>query len=106
MKNANDRGTKKWSAMMLTEHQEALTKLFHYDKHTEKPFLSEDQVAKIDFMLRRAVSDDLSIAITYYSEEGFHNIKGKITSINAYNKTLLMKGYMIDMEDVTEAEIL
>ncbi|MDY0395457.1 hypothetical protein RWE15_14660 [Virgibacillus halophilus] len=28
MMEANDRGTKKWTALMLTEHQEALRKLF------------------------------------------------------------------------------
>lgn len=106
MMKANDRGTKKWSAMMLTEHQEALTKLFHCNEHTMKPVLSEDQVEQIDFILRRAVSDDLPIAITYYSGNGLHSMKGKITSINAYNKTLWMNGGKITIGDIVDAEIL
>ena len=53
----NDRGTIKWTSLMLPEHVEAIQKLWKEDERVEKAILDEQQLEELEFALQRAKSD-------------------------------------------------
>lgn len=79
--SVNDRGAKKWTAMMLPEHVEALKQIFA-EEHKERPILDEQQMEENGFILRNASKGNLIVQIKYYTNNDFHIIEGKIYSID------------------------
>ncbi|GGD12787.1 YolD-like family protein [Pontibacillus salipaludis] len=56
-----DRGTIKWTSLMLPEHVEMLKEVWKEDERVEKGMLAEDQAVEIDFKLQRALTDSLTV---------------------------------------------
>lgn len=83
-----DRGTIKWTSLMLPEHVEMVKEVWKEDERLEKGMIAEDQAVEIDFKLKRALSDDLTIGITHHN--GFDNsyCVVKLISINYSSKLL------------------
>ncbi|MFD2759694.1 YolD-like family protein [Lentibacillus juripiscarius] len=82
MSDVNDRGTKKWTAMMLPEHEELLRKMWAEQEYKEKPILDEQQKEEIDARLQAAVNNDLTVEVKHYNGRDFLTNKGKLTRIN------------------------
>lgn len=55
MSEANDRGTKKWAAMMIPEHEKLLQQLWAEQDCEEIPILDEQQKEKISAQLQLAI---------------------------------------------------
>jgi len=103
----NDRGTKKWSSIMLPEHVEALKKVFAEQDYKEKPILDDQQKVEIDLKLQLALSDDLTVEVKYFADHDFHLVKGKLRTIDALNKRLRFNdGTEVKLEDVIDVTIL
>ncbi|MBH0230547.1 YolD-like family protein [Halobacillus yeomjeoni] len=56
-----DRGTIKWTSLMLPEHVEMVKKLWKEDQRVEKGIIDEQKAVEIDFLMQRALTDDLTV---------------------------------------------
>ncbi|MGM8365855.1 YolD-like family protein [Virgibacillus sp. W0181] len=72
-----DRGTKKWTSLMLPEHVEMLKQVFAETSYQEKPMLDEQQKMKIDRELSDALNRGGSVEITVYQNHRLDKVSGK-----------------------------
>lgn len=79
--SVNDRGTMKWTSLMLPEQVEMLRDLSDEMNRKDKPILDEQQIAENEFKLRGALDKKLSVKITYFVDHDYHEIKGHVNSI-------------------------
>ncbi|GAB4073714.1 hypothetical protein GCM10028778_12170 [Barrientosiimonas marina] len=86
MADINDRGTKKWTAMMMPEHEEMLRQLWQEQEYKEKPILDEQKQMEIDTKLQLAINDDLMIEAEYYDHDlhDFQKIRGRLLMIDTF----------------------
>lgn len=106
MMQVNDRGSKKWTALMLPEHVEALKKLFAEQDHKEKPILDEQQMIDNEFILQQAIENDLDVEIKCFEDHDFHTVKGKLLFIDAMSKYLQLDHIEIKLENIIEVNLL
>lgn len=99
-----DRGTKKWTAMMLPEHVEGLKQLFKEEAYKRMPILDEQQKIQNDFMLQAALKDDLQIQITYFKDHDFHTIEGHVLFMDILNGILRMDEVDVKLEHIIEVD--
>lgn len=78
----NDRGTIKWTTMMLPEHAEALRKLREQQQYKSKPILDVQLIEENEIKLQRAIHDNLTVEIKYFKNHDFHFIKEKLHGID------------------------
>ncbi|WP_052000762.1 YolD-like family protein [Gracilibacillus boraciitolerans] len=74
----NDRGNKKWTALMLPEHVEILRSLDEMEKDMEKPILSVDQLEEMETTLNEALENSLPVTIKYHKNKRIHQVTGSI----------------------------
>lgn len=84
--SVNDRGTIKWTAMMMPEHVELLNQLKEKQNRKQKPILDEQQLEENGFQLMMAHKDNLLISIKYYDNYDYNNIRGYVDKINYQDK--------------------
>ncbi|KGP92413.1 hypothetical protein N780_13455 [Pontibacillus chungwhensis BH030062] len=77
-----DRGTIKWTSLMLPEHVEMLKKVWKEDERVEKGLLAEDQAAEIDLKLRLAFKDDLTVEVKFHNGTNYTSDKIKVLDID------------------------
>jgi len=105
--NVNDRGTKKWSSIMLPEHVDALKQVFAEQEYKEKPILDDQQKVEIDLKLQIAIQNDLPIEVEYFKDHDFHKIKDKVLTIDSLNRYLrLEKIDKLHLNDIIDVQIL
>jgi len=103
----NDRGTKKWTSLMLPEHVEALKKVFAETDYVEKPILDEQQQMEMDMILQLALKDNRTVKIKCYVEHDYRTVEGKPVIIDMLNNCLkLHNGAEIKLDDVMEVNTL
>ncbi|TGB04674.1 YolD-like family protein [Halobacillus salinus] len=112
MGKPNDRGTIKWTSLMLPEHVEAIQELWKEDKKIEKPILDEQKLEEIGQVLQLAMKDDLTVELQHHNGFDFSYTKMKITSIDTQTKRVRgidqsdkLRTY-IDFAEITDARIL
>lgn len=99
----NDRGTKKWTSLMLPEHVEALKKVFAEEDNEEKPILDEQQQMEMDMILQLALKDNLTVKIKCYLDHNYLTVEGKPVIIDMFNNCLkLHNGMEIKLDNVVE----
>ncbi|WP_404451819.1 YolD-like family protein [Virgibacillus necropolis] len=101
----NDRGTKKWTAMMLPEHIELLKKMWEETDYKEKPILDEQQIAEMELKLQCALHNNLTVEIKYYDKPHYSVARGKLLMINAGTGILRLGEKEIDLENVLDVYI-
>jgi hypothetical protein len=77
----NDRGTKKWTSLMLPEHLEKLKNVFAEQAYKTKPMLDEQQIMENESILQHAIYDHLTVGIKYFQDHDLHHLQGKITKV-------------------------
>ena len=102
----NDRGTKKWTSLMLPEHIKMLEDIWKEDKKKIKPMMDEQLQIEFGSLLQLALKDDLTVEVTYHADFNFHTTKGKLTMIDALNRRVQFSYKEINMDDITEVTIL
>lgn len=101
-----DRGTKKWTSLMLPEHIELLKDAFAEFEYKEKPILDEQQIIEINTQLKHALKANLAVEIKYYLDHDFYTSKGKLLNIDTFGGYLRLDDenkeeiYLIDIVDV------
>jgi len=96
----NDRGTKKWTSLMLPEHVEILKKVFAEQAYQTKPILDEQQVRENETTLKHAIHEDFAIEIKYFKNYEFKKAQGKVTNMNDHH--LWIAHTKICLKDIIE----
>src|SRR5699024_528058 len=103
----NDRGTKKWTSLMLPEHVEALKKVFAEIDYEERPILDEQQQMEMDMILQLALKDNRTVKIKCYTGHDYRTVAGKPVIIDMLDNWLkLPNGAEMRVDDVMEVNIL
>ncbi|ALX48512.1 YolD-like family protein [Lentibacillus amyloliquefaciens] len=104
MSDVNDRGTKKWTALMMPEHEEMLRKWWAAQDYKEKPILDEQQKEEINARLQAAFHNSLPVEVTYYNRGEFLTAKGKLLNISPF-KLMLEDNFAIELQNVLDVSI-
>lgn len=86
-----DRGTIKWTAMMLPEHVKLLRELHEDRDKQEKPLLDEGALEEMDRMLGLAIETKLPIQINYFEKGYFKNLTGLAKRYDPLNRKLCIE---------------
>lgn len=101
----NDRGTIKWTTMMLPEHANLLREMWSQKEWKEKPILDEQLVNEINLKLQLALKDDLTIEIEYFKDHDYQKTKGKLLGVDPLLNYVRMDDVEIPLDSVTGARI-
>ncbi|MFD1038927.1 YolD-like family protein [Virgibacillus byunsanensis] len=80
--SVNDRGTIKWTSMMLPEHVNLLREMWEEKSQKDKPILEEDIKEEINTQLQLAIHDNLTIEVKHFSGRDYLTKKGKLAKID------------------------
>lgn len=76
--NYRDRGSIKWSSLMLPEHKERLSAWYKEQEYVAKPELDEQKWEEINRLLAEAWAENQKIEVTYYHDHRLHTAVGRI----------------------------
>ncbi|RDW16507.1 YolD-like family protein [Oceanobacillus arenosus] len=107
----NDRGTKKWTSLMMPEHIGMLNEYWDSMDNKIKPILDEQQLDEIGIKLHEAITKDLEVEITYYGKgnHDYLSIKEKIYRIDYIDKYIKMDNFdrsKIEFCDILDINIV
>lgn len=94
-----DRGTKKWTSLMLPEHVEMIKQLWAENDYKAKPILSNQQLEENEFILQEALHNNLSVQIKYFKDHDFHFIEGKVSKTSDH---LIINDVVVKLSDILE----
>lgn len=101
----NDRGTKKWTAIMMPEQIKMLQDVFAEQNHKEKPTLDDQRLAENETMLKEAIENNLTVEIIYFKDHDLHDVCGKILFIQPQNGYLQLDDLKINLDDIIEVNL-
>lgn len=103
--SVNDRGTIKWTSMMMPEHIEILKQINEQQEWKEKPMISEYQKEEINLALQLALKDDLTIELEYFKNHDHHKIKGNLLGVDVLNQFVTIEDQNLPLDSLTGAWI-
>jgi hypothetical protein len=83
-----DRGTIKWTAMMLPEHVKLLREWQKEDEYQTKPELDEQQLEAMNDTLCEAMASGQEVMITYFEQKKYKLLVGTIHYYDEIKKKL------------------
>lgn len=83
-----DRGTIKWTSLMLPEHVEMVKNVWEEDERIEKPILDDQQLEEIGFALERSMQDGLTVKVKYHNGFDFSYVNIKVTALDSNQKVI------------------
>lgn len=96
-----DRGTIKWTSLMLPEHVEQLKNLWKEDLKEERIILDQQMMEKFEKKILNAYMNQKSICVKYYVQNDIKKIQAKITHINEHKKEITFHtGQILAIKDV------
>lgn len=104
--DVNERGTKKWTSLMLPEHVQMLEELDQEQDRKEKPVLDEQMITENYMVMEEALRSDLKIRIKYYADYDYKYHEGFLLSVDTINMIVFMEEININLDDVLEVHIL
>ena len=87
----HDRGTIKWTSLMLPEHVELLKRIWSEDKKVTKPCLDEQELELINNRILEAYHQKQPIQIEYYQDNQMLDIHGTVKKIDLLNQMVMIK---------------
>ncbi|HET7579515.1 MAG TPA: YolD-like family protein [Bacillales bacterium] len=104
----HDRGTIKWSSLMLPEHKERLSAWYKEQDYEAKPELDEQQREEINRTLMEALEENRELEVTFYQGHHFHKEKGHIGKFARGRAIQVVRasgdGIWIDVRDITDVQ--
>src|SRR5690625_4014097 len=100
----NDRGTKKWTSIMLPEHVKMIGEMYEEMDRKEKPVLDEQQIEENSFKLQGALEHKLEVKVRYFVDYDFEKVEGSVKSIR--DDLIYIEGTGINFDDIIEVEFL
>lgn len=103
---ANDRGTKKWTSLMLTEHVEMLQDVWEEAERVEKPVIDEQEILSIEENIRISLRDSRRVDLKVYDQYKFNYLQGRVRRIDHLNKLIqLDDGSRFKFTNILAAEL-
>ena len=102
----NDRGTKKWTSIMLPEHAKMLEHIWKESEHKDKPILDEQKLIENEMLLQGAIHDNLIVEIKYFKDHDFQTIKGEELFVETQNRYLQLNNIKVELDDIIEVVVL
>lgn len=81
-----DRGSIKWTSLMLPEHVEMIRNLWKEDERVEKGIVDEQKAVEIDFLLQRALTDDLTVRVKIHNGFDYDELTLKMKQVNKQDR--------------------
>ncbi|MFC2947662.1 YolD-like family protein [Virgibacillus sediminis] len=88
MGQLNDRGTKKWTSLMMPEHIQLLNQMWKEKEYKEKPILDEQKMQDINAQLQLAIHNNLTVNIKNNANRDYETIAGKLLKIDSLDKQI------------------
>lgn len=85
-----DRGSKKWTAMMLPEHVKMLHELNVDYEQVKKPTIDEQGWEQINETLHIAIEFNLPLVFTIWGDGFLEEVEGAVHFIDQMNKQILV----------------
>ncbi len=107
-----DRGSIKWTSLMLPEHVEMIKKLWKEDERVEQGILDEQKAVEIDFMLQRALHDDLTVRLKVYNGFEYEEVQVKMEYISKLDRKIFGTNWdtkeevILRLEDIADIDII
>ncbi|WP_181350787.1 YolD-like family protein [Thalassobacillus sp. CUG 92003] len=112
MAKRNREQTKQWTTMMLPEQVARLKQTWQGDARVEKGLIDERKAVEIDFLLQRAVNDNLPVAVEYVNSINKDVLELKIDRMNRVERKIYAKDWhtkkpvTLNLDDVTNLHIV
>lgn len=90
MVQINERGTKKWTSLMMPEHQGMLQEMWAGLLDKEMPIISEDKQEDMQVDIEFAIRFDKPLRVTYHDGRYMDTAVGRISSVNHQQRRLEM----------------
>ncbi|MFB5269330.1 YolD-like family protein [Paenibacillus enshidis] len=74
----NDRGHKKWTALMLPEHKERIQRWVQSQNDISMPILEEDQLQEINELVMFSMAEQRIIEVVYFQNKRLMSATGII----------------------------
>lgn len=87
----HDRGSIKWTSLMLPEHVELLKSIWNEDKKQTKPILDEQEIEVLNMQLIEAYQEKQRITVTYYKNHQLFTIEGQVIKLDSVHHTILVR---------------
>lgn len=87
-RNIRDRGAKKWTSLMLTEHVGLLRDYFANDGWSEQPILDEYEIEEMESKIQYAAESGDSLEFGYWRDGFVSSVVGRVKKIDAITKEL------------------
>ncbi|MFD2045998.1 YolD-like family protein [Ornithinibacillus salinisoli] len=97
----HDRGSIKWTSMMIPEHVKMLQEIRERQNYKQKPVISDYQKEEINIHLQMAIHNDLTIELEYFKDHDYHKIKGKLLSVDVLNQYVNIEDEYIPLDNLT-----
>lgn len=104
-----DRGSIKWTAMMLPEHVKLLREYNESLDKVEKPVLDEQKYEEFNEVICEAMEENMTLQFTYYQKGEIKKLVGNIHYIDQLKRELrivdyLTKKHVLKLGDIIEIE--
>ncbi|WP_101844204.1 YolD-like family protein [Halobacillus sp. Marseille-P3879] len=86
MREINDRGTKKWTSLMMPEHVQMVQEVYKEQTRVDKPVLDEQQIQDHAFALEMAMNDNLTVELKYHNGHNYTYVPVKVVGMNGDTK--------------------
>lgn len=104
--NLRDRGTKKWTSLMLPEHLAALNEMWKEQEYELMPEIDEQQIMENNLLLEDALENELEVSIMYFADHDYKTMSGHLLMIDPLNKIIYLGTNQIEMRYIIEVNIL
>lgn len=101
-----DRGTKKWTSIMLPEHVKGLRRLSDELSKVKKPILDEQQLWENEVKLQMALHNNLTVELKVYNNGSFINVKGKILLMDSVHKSIRLDDDELEFQEISFNDII
>ncbi|MFB4472130.1 YolD-like family protein [Oceanobacillus caeni] len=105
----NDRGSIKWTSIMMPEQIQLLNEYWKTTEYKQRPILDEQELEELGIKLQMAIHNNLTVEVKYYMDHDYKTVKGKLSKVDNFNKTLIFQNYdrtRINFVDIIEVTIL
>lgn len=102
----HDRGTIKWTSLMLPEHVEALREIWNEVEQKEMPVLDEQEIAENNMKLQVALEYDKEISIKHFVDNEYVTDEGYLLGTDMLRGIIIMEETDIRFDNVIEISFM
>jgi hypothetical protein len=96
----HDRGSIKWTSLMLPEHVELLKRIWNEDKKVVKPNLDEQELEVLNNQILEAYHQKQFIQIEYYCDNQRLEVRGIINKLDSLHQMIVIKDVTDDIVSI------